>query len=213
MFPMHMAVLGLVVERPRQTVGWYAKALTERFPEANFGKPAAYKALRQMSPGSNPRVVCTHEEPGEDRSLDRYEATATGRAELREWMFRPPAAIPAVRQAMYGRVGLARLDDLPSLILILRKEEKIATSLYAEANAQLRKHEIMRKSESGERKTRAEFERAMRETWLYVGPMHWSSRARLCMEVIEHLEEIAQEAGIAIPDEDEDGEYGEADAG
>lgn len=210
-FPAYMAVLGLVVERPRQTVGWYAKALGERFPQANFEKSTAYNAFRQLSKGSAPRVICTHQHPGEDRSLDQFEATDVGRAELREWMFRPPAAIPAVRQAMYGRVGLARLDELPSLIRILRKEEKIATSLYAEANNELRKHEIVRKSGSGEPKTPAEFERAMRETWLYVGPMHWSSRAELCMNVIEHLEEIAEEAGIAIDaDASDDGEYGEA---
>jgi hypothetical protein len=207
-----MAVLGLVVERPRQTVAWYAKALGERFPQANFGKSAAYNALRQMSQGSAPRVACTRQHSGDDRSLDQYGPTRAGRAELREWMFRPPAAIPAVRQAMYGRVGLARLDELASLIHILRKEEKIATSLYAEANNELRKHEIVRKSGNGGRTTPAEFERAMRETWLYVGPMHWSSRAELCMNVIEHLEEIAEEAGIAIPDEDEDGAYGEASA-
>src|ERR1700704_1137259 len=109
-FPTHMAVLGLVAERPKQTVGWYAKALGERFPQANFGRSAAYNALRQMSLGLAPRVVCTHRHPGEDRSLDQYEATREGRADLREWLFRPPAAIPAVRQAMYGRVGLARLD-------------------------------------------------------------------------------------------------------
>lgn len=211
-----MAVLGLVVERPRQTVGWYAKALGERFPQATFGKSAAHNALRQMLKGSAPRVICTHEHPGEDRSLDQYEATDRGRTELREWMFRPPAAIPAVRQAMYGRVGLARLDELPSLIRILRQEEKIATSLYAEGNDELRKHEMVRRSGNGERATRAEFERAMRETWLYVGPRHWSSRAELCMEVIEHLEEIAEEAGIAIDADanaNNDGERGEADAG
>ena len=203
-----MAVLGLVAERPKQTVGWYAKALGERFPQANFGRSAAYNALRQMSLGLAPRVVCTHRHPGEDRSLDQYEATREGRADLREWLFRPPAAIPAVRQAMYGRVGLARLDELPSLIRILRKEEKIATSLYAEANSELRKHEMVRKSANGKRTTRAEFERALRETWLYVSPMHWSSRAELCMNLIEHLEEIAEEAGIAIDaDEDNDGDH------
>jgi DNA-binding PadR family transcriptional regulator len=213
--PTHMAVTGLVIERPRQTVAWYAKALAERFPQAAFAASAAYNALRQMERGSPaPRVVCTYRHPGEDRTLDRYEATPKGRADVREWMFRPPTETPAVRQAMYGRVELARLPDLPLLIRIYRMEEKIATGLYAEANLKMRKHRIVRRSANDEeRMTQAELERAMRETWLYVGPLHWSHRAELCMKIIELLEEIADEAGIDIPaDEDDDGEHEEVRA-
>jgi hypothetical protein len=195
-----MAVLGLVIERPNQTVAFYAKALAERFPRAGFGPSTAYNALRQMAQGKTPRVRCTRQVPSADRSMDLYEAIPEGHDAFRSWMFRPPTAIPPVRQTIYGRLELARLEDLPQLIRTVREEEAIATDLYADASGELRKHEI-RKRGGGERPTsRADFEREIHETWLYVGPLHWSSRAALCTVVLERLEEIAGEAGVAVPE-------------
>lgn len=199
--PAHMAVLGLVIERPNQTVAFYAKALAERFPRAAFGPSTAYNALRQMAQSKNPRVFCTRDAPGTDLTLDLYEAIPDGQEAFRSWMFRPPSAIPPVRQAIYGRIELARLDDLPQFIQNVRVEEDIATDLYADASGELRKHEIRKKGGSADgRKTRAELEREIHETWLYVGPLHWSNRAALCQVVLERLEEIADEAGIDVPE-------------
>lgn len=118
-----MAVLGLVIERPNQTVGFYARALAERFTRAGFGKTTAYTALRQMAQSKTPRVRCTRKAPGDDRSMDLYEAIPGGHDAFRSWMFRPPSAIPAVRQAIYGRIELARIEDLPQLISTVRQEE------------------------------------------------------------------------------------------
>jgi hypothetical protein len=209
-----MAVLGLVIERPNQTVAWYANALAQRFPRAGFGKSIAYNALRQMARGDAARVRCTHESGGQDGSLDRYEAVAAGHDIFQSWMFRPPTAIPAVRQALYGRIALARLEDLPRLVGVVREEEVIATHLYEKANEELREHEARRRNRSGARKTRADFERQIHETWMYVGPLHWSSRAALCLTVLDCLEDIAQEAGISVDGrEPRDGEHRQARAG
>jgi hypothetical protein len=197
--PGHMAVLGLVIERPNQTVAWYARALDRRFPRAGFSRATAYNALPQMARGTKRRVRCTHEAGERDGSMDRYEAIPFGHDAFRSWMSRPPTAIPAVRQAMYGRIELARLEDLPRLVGVVREEEAIATDLYAQANEELRRHEIKKRDGSDARKTRADFEREIRETWLYVGPLHWSSRATLCSIVLERLEEIVQESGISLP--------------
>src|SRR5579872_2201598 len=196
--PAHMAVLGLVIERPNQTVAWYANALAQRFPRARFGKPIAYNALRQMARGDAARVRCTHETGGQDGALDRYEPIAKGHDIFQSWMFRPPTAIPAVRQALYGRIALARLEDLPRLIRVVREEEVIATHLYENANKELRELKDRRRNRSEVRKTRAEFERRIHETWLVVGPLHWSSRAALCLMVLDCLEDIAQDAGITV---------------
>jgi hypothetical protein len=195
-----MAVLGLVIERPNQTVAFYARALAERFPRAGFGPSTAYNALRQMAQSKTPRARCTRHAAGEDRSMDLYEAIPEGHDVFRSWMFRPPSAIPPVRQAIYGRIELARLEDLPQLICSVRDEEAIATDLYAEASGELRKHEIRKKGGSEGPRSCADFEREVHETWLYVGPLHWSNRAALCTVVLERLEEIAGEAGIDLPD-------------
>lgn len=198
--PAHMAVLGLVIERPNQTSAFYAKALAERFPRADFGPSTAHTALRQMAQGKNPRVRRTRHNLGADDSLDLYEATPCGHDVFRTWMFSPPSGIPAVRQALFGRIELTRLEDLPQLVQTIRDEELIATDLYAEASGDLHEHEI--KVEGGREgpKTRADFEREIHETWLYVGPLHWASRATLCEVVLERLEEIAEEAGIDLPE-------------
>lgn len=193
-----MAVLGLVIDRPNQTASWYANALAQRFPRAGFGTSTAHNALRRMARGEAPRVRCTHEAGRQDGSKDRYEAMPDGQGAFHSWMFRPPTAIPAVRQAIYGRIALARLEDLPRLIAVVREEEAIATHLYEEANEDLRQHEIRKRSRAGGDKTQADFEREIHEAWLYVGPLHWSSRATLCLMVLDRLEEIAQDAGISV---------------
>jgi hypothetical protein len=201
-----MAVLGLVIERPNQTRAWYANVLGQRFPRARFGQSTAHNALRQMATGASPRVHRTHE--------GRYQAMPRGQAIFHSWMFRPPTANPTVRQALYGRIGLARLEDLPGLLGVVREEEVIATHLYERANEELREHEIRKRNRSGEGKTHADFEREIHETWLYVGPLHWSSRATLCLMVLDRLEEIAQHAGISVDTgEPVDGEHPQARTG
>jgi len=209
-----MAVLGLVIERPNQTVAWYANALAQRFPRAGFGKPTAYNALRDMTRGDKPRVRCTHETGRQDGSLGRYEATAEGHDGFQSWMFRPPTAIPPVRQALYGRIALTRLEDLPRLIRVVRQEEIIATHLYENAHKELRDLKDRRRNRNAVSKTRVDFEREIHETWMVVGPLHWSSRAALCLAILECLKEIAQEAGITVEERDpEDGEHRQARAG
>ena len=190
-----MAVLGLVIERPNQTAAWYRSALAQRFPRAGFADSAAHTALRRLARDDAPLLRST---PG---AGSRYEAMPAGFETFQTWMFRPPTAIPAVRQALYGRVVLARLEDLPRLIRVVREEEAISTHLYEYTSGELRQHEMRKRSRSGAGRTRADFEREIHETWLYVDPLHWSSRAALCRMVLDRLEDIAHEAheaGISV---------------
>jgi hypothetical protein len=117
-------------------------------------------------------------------------------------MFQLPGGVPAIREALYGRIELARLEHLPRLIGIAREEERIATDLYAAASERVRKHEIRRRSGAA-RAMPGDYERKIRETLLYVDPLHWSSRAELFVVIAERLEEIAEEAGVqfAVPEE------------
>jgi hypothetical protein len=200
--PAHMAVLGLVIERPNQTVSYYAQALARRFPRARFAAPTAYNALKQMGEGRSVRVERTHTAPGEDRSDDRHAPTQRGHEVYRAWMYASPASSPPIREAIYGRIKLAGIEHLPRLIYFAREEERIAIDLWADAKDELRKHKDKR-DHRARRAGRVDYVRRIRDTWLYVDPLHWSSRAVLFDAIAEHLEEIADEAGIEfeVPDE------------
>ncbi len=231
-----MAVLGLVIERPNQTGGWYRGAVAQRFPRARFSPSAAHQALNRLllrddgplirrtrAVGARSPSAAEHEQvDGGDatvvrgRSAEaRYKATPAGYEAFRAWMFQPPTSLPVVRQALYGRIGLARLEDLPRLIRVVREEEAIATHLYEEANAELREQQMRRRNRSDADKTRTDFEREIRETWLHAGPLHWASRATLCLTVLDRLEEIAEDAGVSVEDgpDDNDAESSQQRAG
>jgi hypothetical protein len=200
--PGHMAVLGLVIERPDQTVSYYAHALATRFSRARFAKPIAYSALRQMSEGRAVRVERTIVAAGEDRSLDRYGPTELGREVHRAWMYALPTSAPPIRDAIYGRIELARVEHLPQLIRIAHEEARIATDLFAETRELLRKHELKR-GRVGVRGEDLDYVREIRQTLLYVDPLHWSSRASLYELIAQRLEEIAEKAGVdfVVPEE------------
>jgi hypothetical protein len=197
-----MAVLGLVIERPNQTVSYYAQALARRFPRARFAAPTAYNALKQMGEGRNVRVERIHVAPGEDRSDDRHAPTQRGHEVYRAWMYALPASSPPIREAIYGRIELADIEYLPQLIYFAREEERIAIDLWADARDKLRKHKDKR-DHRARHMGRVDYMRRIRDTWLYVDPLHWSSRAVLFDTVAQHLEEIADEAEIEfeVPDE------------
>jgi hypothetical protein len=200
--PAHMAVLGLVIERPNQTVSYYAQVLARRFPRARFVDSTAYNALKQMREGRNVRVERTHATPGDDRSDDRHAATRRGHEVYHAWMYALPASSPPIREAIYGRIKLGGIATLPQLIYFAREEERIAIDLWADAKDELRKHKDKR-DHRARHTGRVDYERRIRDTWLYVDPLHWSSRAVLFDAIAQHLEEIADEAGIEfeVPDE------------
>jgi hypothetical protein len=200
--PGHMAVLGLVIERPNQTVSYYAQALDRRFPRARFIKSTAYSALKQMAEGRSVRVERTYEGLGDDGGDGRYAPTQRGREVYRAWMYALPTPEPPQREGIDGRIQLGRVEDLPRLIRYAHEEERIATDMYADATEELRKHETKRRHRA-RHEGQVDYVQKMRDVWLYVDPLNWSSRAELFELIAQHLKEIAHEAGIEfeVPDE------------
>jgi len=186
--PGSMAVLGIVIEQPNDTVTHIGQCLGRRFTRARFARSTAHSTLPRLARAE--RVHRTHQAPGSDRSKDRYEATSGGLEVFRAWMFEQPSATPALRDAMYGRIELCRLEDLPRLIEMARQEEAISADLYAEAAFRLRQHTATRQRDP------ADYARQVREVLLYADPMHWASRSERYKVIADRLEEIAQE----IPD-------------
>jgi len=180
-----MAVLGIVIQQPNDTVTHIGQCLDRRFTRARFARSTAHSTLPRLAEAG--RVHRTYRAPGRDRPKDRYEATAQGVEVFRSWMFELPSARPALREAMYGRIELSRPEDLPRLIKMARQEEAVSDALYKDALARLRGHAAASRQHPGD------YSRQVREVLLYVDPLHWSSRSERYGLIAERLEEIALE--------------------
>ncbi len=196
--PGSMAVLGLVIEEPDETVTHIAQALDKRFTRARFASSTAHNTLPRFAMADPPLVCCTYQAPGGDRKKARYEATPEGVEVFRSWMFEQPGATPVLRDALYGKIELCQLEDLPRLIEMARKEVAVATDLYQESARRLR-----RLSKRRARRRLRDYEREMREVLLYADPLHWSSRAERYQGIADGLAELAGE--IAADSEREAG--------
>jgi hypothetical protein len=188
-----MAVLGLVIEQPNQTVTHIAQCLDRRFTRSRFAPSTAHNALPQMAEAKRKRVRRTYESPGDDRSEDRYEATDFGIEAFEAWMFEMPNTTPVLREAMYGRIELCRPEHLRRLIKMARREEAIADDQYQHASRRLRNF-------GGRKREPRDFAREIREVLLYVDPKRWSDRSESYKEIAKRLEELNREAKALEPE-------------
>ena len=139
------------------------------------------------------------------KAQDRYNPTREGFKVYRAWMHAVPreSGPPALREALYGRIELCRLEDLPELIRIAHEEASIARDMYSGASVTLKLHlEAKRAKETdGDELIDRDYLRMVREVLLHVTPQHWSARHDLMEEIRRHLEKIATKASIpfAVP--------------
>lgn len=204
--PGSMAVLGLVIEEPDLTVAEIAERLKERFPSCRFDRKTAGTVLQQMANGgrrSRPRVRCIHREPGRSRMRDRYRATQAGIEEFRGWMYAMPVGTPALREALYGRIELCKVQDLPELIRIAREERAVAADLFSNAKSTLQLHldRNRRRVKPEEPPGPDQFLQDIRNVLLHVTPEYWSWRSSHYDEIGRRLEGIADRAGIEFAPE------------
>lgn len=199
--PATMAIAGLLKEKPNQTVAEVREGLAERFPSAGWHRTTARTVLPQMARGGHhrPRVRRTYAAPEDQRELDRYELTGAGEDAFHAWLYAVPSGAPALREALFGRIELCELKDVPELIRIAREEELIARDLYSAASMKLKQ----RREDHDERLTGAlepgDPQRRLqdlREVLLYVTPSWWGKRNEFFKEVRHQLEKIAREAGL-----------------
>ncbi len=201
--PGSMVVLGLLIEKPGQTVAEVAHSLDKRFARSRFNPSTAHSALPQMARGGRhrPRVTCIDGEPGwGHRAQDRYDPTHEGVRVYRAWMHAVPSESgpPALREALYGRIELCTLGDLPELIRIAREEALIARDMYSAASITLKRHieDERERDTDGDELTDRDYLRMVREVLLHVTPEHWAARHSHNEEIRRHLEGIARRAGI-----------------
>lgn len=201
--PGSIAILGLLIEIPDQTVAEVADGLKTRFASCRFDPSMASNTLRQMAREGgriSPRVRCTYEAPGRSRMQDRYSLTPAGIDEFNGWMYRKPIGTPALREALYGRIELCRLEDLPELIRIAREERDIASSLFSDAKNELAPKLELNRLRRPRGKLRPEDHlREVRGVLMHRTPEYWSFRHLHCDGIVCDLEEIAERAGIDFP--------------
>ncbi len=192
--------LGILIEKPGLTVSEVAQELERRFPRCRFASSTAYNALPQMSRGKA-RLRCTYRAPESEKALDRYEPTPWGIKTFHAWMYEQPSGAPTIRDALYGRIELCKLEDLPALVRIAEEEALIASDLYSAASTKL--NERIRE---GRGRPGRDYLRKVKEVLLYVDPMTWASRHDRYDEIAKRLREIAVEADIELlpklPDRD-----------
>jgi hypothetical protein len=101
---------------------------------------------------------------------------------------------PSHREAMYGRIELCTIEDIPRLLQLGREEEAVSADLYADAQKRL-KHHRNKKTDP------LDFVQQARNILLYLDPMHWNNRAQRYQHLVDALEEIIagmRRAGLEV---------------
>jgi DNA-binding PadR family transcriptional regulator len=191
--PATMAALGLVIEQPNDTVANIVQCVVRRFERARFSSSTGHSAMRNLA--KDRRIHCTYDPPGGGEAQRCYEATNDGLEVFSSWKHEMPSGRPSLRDVLYGRIELCKLEDVPRLIQMSRAEEAISTDLYAQTNARLNEYLYEKRKWRRHRARRQESDllRDVRATLLYADPVHWSSRSEQYRVIADRLEEIAQE--------------------
>ncbi len=132
-----MMVLGLVAVQAG-SVADTQRRLIDLFPGTDFAKNSAHTNLPTLARQGHVRLI----EAGSELSQNRYEATDRGIAHLHEWIASSPP-LPALRDPIHGRIefagldGIANLEDLESLLLEVRAQEKGCLAISDDAHERL----------------------------------------------------------------------------
>lgn len=128
-----MAILGLLVQQPDTAAGIGIR-LVELFPRAHWSRSVVHNNLPSLAKQRLVRLVAEGSEP----ALDRYEATAEGIVRFREWVHQSTTLPPTVRDALQGRLPFVELDDLMSLVGMVRQSEDAYRMEYAAAQVRVK---------------------------------------------------------------------------
>src|SRR5437763_13088426 len=126
-----MAVLGLVIEEPRDA-SCVAQRLSDRFRPARFAPSTAHMTLPRLEAQGFVRRA-----PANGSSHTRYEATEEGVEHFRTWLRTSPTGPPALREALHARIELSEPGDLEQLIEITDRERRTCEREYAAARGRV----------------------------------------------------------------------------
>jgi hypothetical protein len=182
--PARMVMLGLLIEQPDQTVKYFGQCIDKRFASARFSKATAHTALERFAE----RGWADRSHEGRSRAYDRYVPLEPGKSAFHDWMYDIPqdGPAPALREAMYGRIELCQLKDLPRLKQLAEEEAEASTLLYENATKRLGRHQRSQIP-------RTDYLKRARAILLHVDPMHWSTRTKRYELIADALAEIIED--------------------
>ena len=138
--PASKAILGLVIERPNETVSMVAQLLAQRFEYAHWSTSTAYNTLPQLAKLGLVLRTYAAPAPGKQRAPgDRYEATEEGNEDFREWM--RDCSVAPLRESIHGQIEFLTRDDLPSFIEMVRSEQEQCEQAFRDCGNRLQSFE------------------------------------------------------------------------
>jgi len=188
-----MAVLGLVIDQP-DSVSGVSRRLADRFPHARFARNSAHNNLPSLHRQGLVRLIAE----GEQRSLDRYEATQKGRDRFRQSLRESSVAVPAVRDAMRARLEhVSDEADLLAVIAAIGEQEQACRAEYAAAHGRLRAAERARRAPGA---SAGDWRDAVRRALMVDEAVLWGTRAQRMQRLRESLRaeadpELGQDRG------------------
>jgi DNA-binding PadR family transcriptional regulator len=193
-FSASTAVLGLLIDEPDSVAG-LTRRLAAQFPQARFGRNAAYKAMPTLERQDLVRVL----EKGRRRSLDRYAPTQKGRDSFRERLRASSAVVPAVRDALRARLEhVCDETELREVVAAVREQEEACIGEYAGARKRFAEHTAARRlGKVGTGDLRETIDRAL----MIDEAVLWGTRARRLQRLRESLQ-------FGVSQDDADEEFG-----
>lgn len=184
--PAGMVVLGLVIERPGETVSTIAQMLAQRFSYAGFADSSAYNTLPRYA--KRGLVELVEGSATQQSATDRYAVTEAGSATFREWLRAVTAGPPVMRDALHGRMEFCRAGDLPFLIQRFRFERTHCTKLLMEAGVRLRSFERRNRD-------RMDVVAKVRAALLHDQALAWGQRVKRLERLVTYLETVGANSG------------------
>jgi DNA-binding PadR family transcriptional regulator len=111
------------------------KRLVDFWPAADFDSNAAHTNLPSLAEAGFLDLV-----EGSRPTENRYEINEDGWALIRKWVARWPPD-PALREAIHAKAKLARLEELPSVIAMVKAQAERCRSESDRAQGKLLSHE------------------------------------------------------------------------
>lgn len=196
-----IVILAITAEEPGNVAEIQQRA-SDLFPSAELSKTAAHSNLPSLARKKWVKRI----EKGEQDSQDRYEVTKLGLKYLKQWITRDSPMLPAVREAIHGKLEFASREQLADLIILARAEAVACQITSDDAHRRMlteqRRRVSMRRHRARTWEDKLDYE--MSEAHLEDVKLMWDDLAARRRKLADRLEEIYERHADRIRESEED---------